>query len=248
MNEPTPDAQDWVSFYDSQHSIYVNARHRDVHYRTIAEDILPYVPSGEASVLDYGSGEALHAGLIANAASRLVLAEAAPGVRAALSARFAKNPQIAVKSPEEVAAMDRHTFDLIIMHSVAQYVSARDLDSLLSMFRRLIKPRGTLIVGDIVPPGPASVHASLALLRFGAANGFLGAAVVGLLRTLTSDYLRLRKAFGLSQYSEAEMVQKLADAGFAAKRVPHNIGHNQARLTFVAAPSDRLPLRSGPRS
>ena len=31
---------DWISFYDFQHSvIYVNARHRDVHYRTIADDI-----------------------------------------------------------------------------------------------------------------------------------------------------------------------------------------------------------------
>ncbi len=37
---------DWIDFYDFKHSvIYVNARHRDVHYRTIAEDIRAYVPS-----------------------------------------------------------------------------------------------------------------------------------------------------------------------------------------------------------
>ena len=31
---------DWVKFYDFKHSvIYVNARHRDVHYRKIAEDM-----------------------------------------------------------------------------------------------------------------------------------------------------------------------------------------------------------------
>ena len=36
---------DWIDFYDFKHSvIYVNARHRDVHYRTIAEDIRAYVP------------------------------------------------------------------------------------------------------------------------------------------------------------------------------------------------------------
>ena len=40
---------DWISFYDFKHSvIYVNARHRDVHYRTIAEDIRGYVPSPAA--------------------------------------------------------------------------------------------------------------------------------------------------------------------------------------------------------
>ena len=44
---------DWVKFYDFKHSvIYVNARHRDVHYRRIAEDIRAYVPSPAARVLD----------------------------------------------------------------------------------------------------------------------------------------------------------------------------------------------------
>lgn len=28
---------DWRSFWDNAHSIYVNARHKDVHYREIAE-------------------------------------------------------------------------------------------------------------------------------------------------------------------------------------------------------------------
>ncbi len=42
---------DWITFWDSQHSIYVNARHRDVHYRTIAQDIRVHVGTG-ASVLD----------------------------------------------------------------------------------------------------------------------------------------------------------------------------------------------------
>jgi hypothetical protein len=51
---------DWIAFWDSEHSIYVNARHRDVHYRRIAQDICAYVPAG-AAVLDYGCGEALHA-------------------------------------------------------------------------------------------------------------------------------------------------------------------------------------------
>ena len=27
---------DWIAFYNSDHSIYVNARHRDVHFRRIA--------------------------------------------------------------------------------------------------------------------------------------------------------------------------------------------------------------------
>ena len=29
----------WTSFWDSEHSIYVNAHHKQVHYRRIADDL-----------------------------------------------------------------------------------------------------------------------------------------------------------------------------------------------------------------
>ena len=112
---------DWISFYDFKHSvIYVNARHRDVHYRTIAQDISGYVPSATAQVMDYGCGEATSADLVAEASGHLTLVEAAPNVRAALKARYAGNAKISVLTPEEALAMPDASFDLIVMHSVAQ--------------------------------------------------------------------------------------------------------------------------------
>jgi hypothetical protein len=74
------------------------------------------------------------------------------------------------------------------------------------------------------------------LLRFGAANGFFIAAVTGLVRTLLSDYWRLRTRYGLTRYGEAAMTKKLDAAGFAAQRATQNIGHNQARMAFMARP------------
>ena len=229
---------DWVKFYDFRHSIiYVNERHRDVHYARIARDIGPYIPSPEARVLDYGSGEALHADDLAARCGSLVLAEAAPNVRAILSQRFAGNDRIAVKTPDEVAALPAETFGLIVMHSVAQYLSAAELDGLLSSFRRLVKPGGRFVLGDVVPPRFASVSAALALLRFAAANGFLGAALVGLLRIVVSDYLTLSRKAGLSHYTPEEIAERLRAAGFAPERAAANIGHNQRRMTFVCRPA-----------
>ena len=226
---------DWIDFYDFKHSvIYVNARHRDVHYRTIAEDIRKYVPSPAAHVLDYGCGEAASAELVAAACSRLVLVEAAPNVRGSLTIRYAGDPKIAVITPDQAAAFPKVSFDLIVMHSVAQYLSASELERLLAMFRALLKPGGLFVLGDIVPPHLAAPSAALALLRFGADNGFFWAAVGGLLRIFVSDYLRLRKTVGLSHYTEAAMMEKLSRAGFAAERSARNIGHNQRRMTFLA--------------
>lgn len=226
---------DWISFYDFKHSvIYVNARHRDVHYRTIATDIRAYVPSVEASVLDYGCGEATSADLVAAACRQLTLVEGAPNVRATLKARYEGNAKIAVLTPDEAAARPPASFDLIVLHSVAQYLSVAELERLLKIFRALIKPNGLVIVGDVVPPTLAAPAAAVALLRFGAANGFFWAAVGGLMRIFVSDYLRLKNKIGLSHYTEAAMLQKLKAAGFAAERAPRNIGHNPWRMTFLA--------------
>ena len=225
---------DWVKFYDFKHSvIYVNARHRDVHYRAIAEDIHAYVPSPSAHVLDYGCGEATSANLVAGACAQLVLVEAAPNVRAALTMRYAGNSKIAVIAAEQAAALPKASFDLVVMHSVAQYLSQAELDRLLAMFRTLVMADGLFILGDIVPPHFAAPAAALSLLRFGAANGFFWAAAFGLVRIFTSDYLRLKKTAGLSHYTEAAMLERLRKAGFKAERAKRNIGHNQWRMTFL---------------
>ena len=227
---------DWIAFWDSEHSIYVNARHRDVHYRTIAQDIRAHLPPS-AAVLDYGCGEALHADLIAASARTLILCEAAPRVRATLAARFAGHAKVRVCSPDEVAALPAGSTDVVVMHSVAQYLTPQQLDGLLALFRRLLRAEGVLILGDVIPPHVSALTDAWALIRFGAANGFLGAALIGLVRTFASDYWRLRSDLGLTRYSEAAMVEKLGAAGFSASRARVNIGHNAARMTFLARPA-----------
>jgi SAM-dependent methyltransferase len=226
---------DWVAFWDSQHSIYVNARHRDVHYRTIAQDIAAHVASG-ASVLDYGCGEALHADLVAAPARQVILCEAAPMVRAALADRYAGHAKIEVRSPDEIAALPAGSVDVVVLHSVAQYLTPEELDQTLARFHRLLADKGLLILGDVIPPDVSALTDATALLRFASANGFLGAALVGLARTVLSDYWRLRSQLGLTRYGEAAIVQKLGSAGFSARRASANIGHNPARMTFLARP------------
>jgi len=124
---------DWIAFWNSKHAIYVNARHRDVHYRRVAQDILVHVGAG-ARILDYGCGEALHADLIAAPAAQLTLCETASSLRAELSRSFSGNPRILVRSTEDVAKLPDGSFDLVIMHSVAQYLTLEEFDGVLAPF------------------------------------------------------------------------------------------------------------------
>ena len=227
---------DWIDYYDSTHTIYVSKLHRDVHFRVIANDILAYVPSPDAVVLDYSCGEALSAAQVASACQKLILAEPAPGVRGRLAARFAPNPKIAVRSLAELEQLPDRSVDLAVMISVAQYMTPAELDNAFVLMRRVVKPGGKLVVGDILRPEVGAAADVAALLKLAAKNGFLRDAMWGLARTALSDYWQLRQSIGLQRYGEADMIAKLASAGFTASRAETNIGYNPARMTFVATP------------
>jgi ubiquinone/menaquinone biosynthesis C-methylase UbiE len=225
---------DWIDYYDSTHTIYASRLHRDLHFQLIAQDIIGYISSPDAVVLDYSCGEALSAAKVADACGMLILAEPAPGVRGRLIARFAPNTRIRVRSLDDIRKMAESSIDLVVMNSVAQYMTPAELDASFAVMRRLLKPGGRLILGDILRPEVGMPRDVLALLRFAATHGFLKDALTGLLSTALSDYRQLRARIGLQRYSEAEMVAKLAAAGFTASRAPRNIGHNPWRMTFVA--------------
>ena len=227
---------DWRSFWDSAHSIYVNARHKDVHYREIADQIAAFVPGLSARVLDFGCGEAIHADRVAAVAAQVLLCDQAPSVRAAIAARFAADARLRALSPEEVEKLPDETLDLIVANSMTQYLTPAELDRVLGLWRRLLAPSGTLIVGDVIPPDAGALTDVTALLRYAATNGFLVAALWGLVRTVLSPYSRLRSRIGVTRYTQPAFQQKLKAAGFTAERLARNLEHNPARMTFRARP------------
>ena len=224
---------DWISFFDSDHAIYVNARHKEVHAIITGDGMLDHIGPGDR-VLDYGCGEAAYAERLLRKAGQLTLCEAAPNLRERLKARVAPERNITVMSPAHVAALPDGAFDIVIMHSVSQYLSHDELGRLLALFRRLLRPDGKLVIGDVVQPDIPAWKDALALLRFGWREGFFVAAIGGLVRTAFSGYAKLRKDAGLSRYSEHEMAAKIKDAGFGCERATRNIGHLQTRMTFVS--------------
>lgn len=232
--------RDWISYWDSDHPIYVNARHFDVHYANIADDIIKLLPSKEARALDYGCGEALHADRIAAQCATLYLCEAAPNVRVRLKERFGKIANIAVVMPEDVEAMEPQSLDLIVANSLLQYLKRPELVKLLKTWRRLLSPGGALVLADVIGPKQSAIADALSLLRFAATNGFLTAAFIGLVKTTLSDYRKLRAELGLTTYSESEMLALLSEAGYDAARLRPNLGHNQGRMAFRAQKNPAL--------
>lgn len=224
----------WIDFWNADHAIYVNDRHKQLHAEAVASDIARHIASPAAVVLDHGCGEAFYAEDIARRCGRLILCDAAPKVCAALAERMAGARNVEVIEPIGVTQLADASLDLVVVNSVLQYLSRRDLEDLLDLWRVKLKPDGRLVIADVIPPGVSPLRDAAALLLFATRGGFLVPALTGLARTALSDYGRIRKSLGFSMYAEGEFVDLLARHGLAAIRVHPNFGHNQARMTFSA--------------
>lgn len=225
----------WIDYWNSDHAIYVSDRHKQLHAAAVGQDILRQVHAADAVVLDHGCGEALYAEAVAAGRSRLILCEAAPAVREKLSARVAGNPAIEVIDPDTATRLEEASVDLVIANSLVQYLKRDELIGLLALWRSKLKPGGSLVVADVIPPDVSPMTDAVALLRFGLKGGFFSAALFGLVKTALSDYRQIRTTLGFSTYTEAEFLALLGAHGFTARRVRPNFGHNQARMTFRAA-------------
>lgn len=224
----------WVEYWDGDHPIYVNARHKAVHADAVGAAIVALIPNAHARVLDYGCGEALYADQVAARSGRLYLCEAAPNLRARLAERMRTQRNVTVIDGDGAAALPDGSIDLIVMNSVAQYLSRADLEAFLQVSRRKLAPQGALVIADVIPPDVNPVTDATALLSFAAKGGFLLAAVGGLARTVLSNYAAVRKSLGFATYTQAEFETLLAGAGFRPERVRPNFGHNQSRMAFRA--------------
>lgn len=234
----------WVEYWDDNPTIYVNKRHREAHYRSIADGLIALLGDTRPVVLDYGCGEALFADDVARHCARLYLCDAAPSVRAELQKRFSHVGNIEVIAPEDLPGVPAASLDLIVANSVIQYLSPEDLGRWLDEWKRLLAPDGRLLIADVIPPSVGPLTDALALLDFGRREGFLVAAGAGLVKTFFSNYRKIRAALGLQQYEADTLTARLAEHGLAATRHHPNLGHNQARMAFSARHADAETARS----
>lgn len=235
LEPPDHSGAGWRAFWDRDNPIYCCARHKLLHYKLIAADLAALSPGPRAHVLDHGCGEALAAERVAAACGRLYLCDAAPSVVAKLKAGFGANPKIVPILPEALAAIPDGDLDLVVANSLVQYLTRDELMALLREWKTKLKPGGLLVVADVIRPDAGPVTDALALLTFAWSGGFFGAALLGLVRTAFSDYRKLRASLGLATYAQEAMEALLRDAGFTAvRRRAENLGHNPARMTFVA--------------
>ena len=234
----------WREYWEGESAVYVSERHKSAHYALLADDILCIAeqdtkPLSTLRVLDFGCGEALSAGRIAACVGHLTLSDGSAHVRRQLRSRFEGHANIAVAAPEDLTGTKGGDYDFIAVNSVLQYVEKPAAGPLLQSLARMMTVNGRMLVADLLPPRLSALTDARELLAFAARDGFLVAAVAGLLRAAVSDYAKIRARIGLTRYEADEFEELAASIGLVARRLPVNVGHNPHRLAFILQQDQR---------
>jgi SAM-dependent methyltransferase len=224
--------ESWLAFWNAPNRIYVSERHRRAHFDKVFASVRPYLRGG--AVLDWGCGDALAAERMAPLCRRLLLHDGAAAVRERLRRRVGDDPRVAVLDEAGVAALADGSIDLIIVNSVIQYLGRDAFRAALRLFQRLLGQDGTLILGDVIEPGTPMWRDAGNLLRVGAREGYLLAALAGLASTFVSPYRRLRRRLGFSMYRPDEIAALMAAAGLAAEPLAENVALSRTRRSYLA--------------
>jgi ubiquinone/menaquinone biosynthesis C-methylase UbiE len=223
----------WLDYWNRPNGIFVNDRHKRAHYRVLLANIQPFLPRcAGGSLLDWGCGEAVGAELMAIECERVYLHDPASTVRAGLWQRYKDHPRITVL--DDLKQLSDSSQDLILINSVVQYLSRAELSATLRDLRRLLKPEGMFLIGDVITPRTPLWRHAVVFLRFGYREGFFLAALIGLVRNFLPSYTSLKRKQGLSAYSEADLLRILEGAGLRGERLPRNIAVSHIRATYRA--------------
>jgi ubiquinone/menaquinone biosynthesis C-methylase UbiE len=226
----------WYEYWNRPNGIFVSESHKRAHYQRIFSNVRPFLPRGSgSSVLDWGCGEASAAERMASECERIYLYDPADVVCTRLRQRYETHPRITILDAEQLKRLPSECLDLILINSVIQYLSRAELVAALLDLRRLLKPEGRVLIGDVIAPSTALWQHVMVFLNFAYRSGFIVSGIIGLVRTFLPSYNSVKRRHGFSRYSEAEILGIFELCKLHGNRLPRNIAVSPIRSSYIAS-------------
>lgn len=194
-------------------------------------------------VIDFGCGFGAVAERLAARGAQLRFWDSSVIMRLKASQRLAALPQASLLDLSDPGQGPRGEADLVIVNSVAQYMTLEELVSWLQRWRTMLKPGGAIVLSDIVSPGSTLFTEVRESLRFAARQHILWRTVPRLIRE-SVRYTRWRNALELLRLDQSDLSRMAKEAGLKADKRPQNLTFRSNRWTAFltlreAAASDR---------
>jgi cyclopropane fatty-acyl-phospholipid synthase-like methyltransferase len=197
-----------------------------------ARNFLDFFPPDPAlRLLDFGCGYGHVAALLAPHFGGIAVADAAKSMQDAAAAALAGFENVTVWDHE----WDRG-FDLVLVNSVVQYLSAEELLDRLRQWRPILNPGGKVLLSDLIPPGHTARADAWALAKFSLRHRYFFQAVR---KTLAERkrYAAVAHATPLFRIGREELTHLATTAGYRTTYLPHNLTHFPGREAAVLTPA-----------
>lgn len=221
----------WEDIADDQHVFRIEAGDYAKRVKRLLQ------PDRRMRALDFGCGFGHTARELAPEMGTIALWDASSAVRRQARARvggLANVEFLDMGSPE--ALRQSGQFDLILVHSVLQYMSEQEIRHWLAQWRELLKPDGRLVISDLAVPGASAAHELLNYLAFARRHGFFWNALFSGVREL-ARYWKVRNSRPLTVVSQGTLEDWAKQVGLSTEWLPENLSHRQSRACAVLRPA-----------
>jgi cyclopropane fatty-acyl-phospholipid synthase-like methyltransferase len=228
----TARAASWTSFFDQlrddsplyreQAAIYVSRLATTVQLDSTQR------------VLDFGCGFGYVATLLAPLVGELWLWDASSAMRTEAARNTAphRNVRILDLSSTDRTPAESGRLDLILVNSVIQYMSRKDLSGWLVRWRGMLPPGGQVVASDLIPARSNLLSDPVDLIRLAARHQSPLRVAAHALGGLVS-YWSVARAVPLSRVSVDDFTGRGAEAGFDTVVLPSNLTHFRRRWAAV---------------
>ncbi len=229
----------WLDYWHQPEGLFAGSPHVAAIAERFVRDLPKQVPFQPGQVLlDYGCGEALTAGPLADAGLRVMLYDRSRYFDNLVRERLGDTPRVDILDEAGLAALPDGSVDVVVTNSVLQYLSAEELTAVAIFAARILKPDGVWVLADVVPPRSGLWQDVTELIADAFRGGFLIDRVSSMVRLAVSRYRTVRDEIGLSHYGDDDLKTALAPAGLALIRAPENLGWSARRRTYMARLTD----------
>ena len=186
-------------------------------------------------VLDFGCGFGFVASALAQRVGSVAVWDPSPRMRSRASVMLKPHANARLIDLSQTAPAER--FDLILVNSVAQYMTSAEFDVWLERWRNLLVESGRLVLSDLLPPAHDTWVDVIDILRFSSRRRIL----LRTIREATVEvrrYWRTRAVQPLVHIDRDDLCRRAGAAGFTVAFMERNLTHLTHRTTALLTRSN----------
>jgi len=223
----------WRGFWESASSCRLNYVEAE-HFITALQQHVGLEPAWR--VLDFGCGFGFTAGLIAPRVASVSVWDTAANMRAHARDHLAPHGNVSfLDLGTGIALPDGARFDLIVVNSVVQYMSADELAGWLAAWRDGLAPEGRLVLSDLIPRGHDVRRDIPAVLLFSVRRGTLLRALIEGVKEWRR-YRQVHRSVSLLTIAPEKLTEQAKELGLQTEILPMNLSSHPARVSVVLTP------------